>query len=37
MKIIGLMPNKKEEKELKRVIVDITLLNNYTELFQNFK
>jgi DNA-binding NtrC family response regulator len=37
MKIIGLMPNKKEEKELKRVIDDITLLNNYTDLFQNFK
>ena len=37
MKIIGLMPNRREEKEIKRVIEDITLLDNYTELFENLK
>lgn len=37
MKIIGLMPNRREEKEIKRVIDHITLLDNYTDLFENLK
>lgn len=37
MKIIGLLPNKREEKEIKRVIDDITLLDNYTDFFDRLK
>lgn len=37
MKILGILPSKKEEKELRRVIDNITLLDNYTELFENIK
>lgn len=37
MNIIGLMPNKKEEKEIKRVIENITLLDIYTDLFENLR
>ena len=37
MKILGLLPNKREEKEIRRVIENITLLDNYTELFEKLK
>ena len=37
MKILGLLRNKREEKEIRRVIENITLLDNYTELFEKLK
>lgn len=37
MKILGLMPNKREEKEIKKLIEEIIFYDNYTELFETLK